>query len=140
MGRGPDVAPWRDGQGRTQVTPERWQQVKAMLAEVLQRAPEDRTSYLNQVSSDPSLRREVEFLLAQEKGAEGFLEAPALEVAAKIFGNGPDQSLIGAQIGPYQVLSLLGEGGMGEVYQAHDTKLGRDVAIKVLPGGVRARP
>lgn len=116
------------------MTPERWQKVRAMLAGALDRAPADRAAYLDQVSSEPSLRREVESLLAHESEAERFLEAPALEVAAKMLGNnGPDQSLIGAKIGSYQVLSLLGAGGMGEVYQAQDTKLGRDVAIKVLP-------
>jgi eukaryotic-like serine/threonine-protein kinase len=116
------------------MTSERWQQVRAMLAGALERAPADRAAYLDQVSSEPSLRREVESLLAHESEAERFLEAPALEVAAKMLGNnGPDQSLIGAKIGSYQVLSLLGAGGMGEVYQAHDTKLGRNVAIKVLP-------
>ena len=90
---------------------------EAMLAGALERTG-DQAAYLDQVSIDPSLRREVESLLAQEKGAEGFLEAPALEVAAKMLGQGPGQSLIGRQIGSYQVLSLLGVGGMGEVYQA----------------------
>jgi serine/threonine protein kinase len=115
------------------MTPERWQQVRAMLAAALERAPADRAAYLDQASIEPSLRREVKSLLAQEKGAEGFLEAPVLDVAAKMLSNGPDQSLIGRQMGSYQVISLLGAGGMGEVYQAHDTKLGRNVAIKVLP-------
>jgi len=115
------------------MTPERWQQVRAMLAGALERAPADRAAYLDQVSPEPSLRQEVESLLAQEKGTEGFLEAPVLEVAAKMLGKGPNRSLIGRQMGSYQVISLLGAGGMGEVYQAHDTKLGRNVAIKVLP-------
>src|SRR5580700_3307521 len=116
------------------MTPERWQQVRAMLAGALERAPADRAAYVDQVSGEPSLRREIESLLAHESEAERFLEAPALEVAAKMLGdNGPDQPLIGAKIGSYQILSLLGAGGMGEVYQAQDTKLGRNVAIKVLP-------
>jgi serine/threonine protein kinase len=121
------------------MTPERWHQVRAMLAGALERAPADRAAYLDQVSIDPSLRREVESLLAQEKGAEGFLEAPALEVAAKTLGQGPGQSLIGRQFGSYQVLSLLGAGGMGEVYKARDTRLDRIVAIKVLPAHLADR-
>jgi serine/threonine protein kinase len=48
-------------------------------------------------------------------------------------GENAGESIVGQHIGPYQVLGLIGVGGMGEVYRAHDTKLGRDVAIKILP-------
>ena len=66
--------------------------------------------------------------------------APALEVAAKALGGEQRQSLAGRQIGAYQILSLLGAGGMGEVYRARDAKLGRDVAIKVLPASFASDP
>jgi Tol biopolymer transport system component len=113
---------------------ERWQQVKKVLAATLEREEDQRAAYLNQAcAEDDALRQEVESLLAHEKGAEGFLEAPALEIPSSMFDQDPSQSLCGRQLGSYKVLSLLGAGGMGEVYQAHDTKLGRKVAIKILP-------
>jgi serine/threonine protein kinase len=89
--------------------------------------------------ADPELRQEVESLLAQEKGA-GFFESPALEVAAQRFAAEPGQPLIGRRIGSYQILSLLGAGGMGEVYRAKDAKLKRDVALKVLPDAFASDP
>src|SRR5260370_19625200 len=104
---------------------ERWQQIE----ELYHAAREDRTVL---DKADPELRREVEALLAQEKGA-GFLESPALEVAAQQFAADRGQDLIGQRIGSYQIVSLLGAGGMGEVYCAKATKLKREVALKVLP-------
>jgi serine/threonine-protein kinase len=114
------------------MTNDRWQQ----LEELYHAAREDRTVL---DKADPELRREVESLLAQQKGAD-FLESPALEVAAQHFVVEPGQNLAGRRIGFYQILSLLGSGGMGEVYRAKDTKLKREVALKVLPDAFASDP
>jgi len=120
------------------MTPERWQKVERLCDAALEREASQRAAFLAQAcQGDDELRREVESLLAQEKPAEGFLESPAVKVAAaamaKMPGGDGGQSFFGREMGCYQILSLLGAGGMGEVYEAHDTKLDRNVAIKVLP-------
>jgi Tol biopolymer transport system component len=107
------------------MTPERWQEVKKVLAGALERTPEERRVYLDQACTEPELRREVESLIAaHEQGDNSFMEQPALNT-------GSLQS--GTKLGPYTILRRIGVGGMGEVYRAHDPKLKRDVAIKVLP-------
>jgi eukaryotic-like serine/threonine-protein kinase len=117
------------------MTPERWQKIEQVYHAALEREESQRAAYLREVcAGDDALRREVESLLAQEKRGDALLESPALEVAARALAEDQSQSsLVGQKLGSYKILSLLGAGGMGEVYQAQDTKLGRDVAIKVLP-------
>jgi serine/threonine protein kinase len=119
------------------MTLERWQQIKGVLAAALELQSDQRTAYvLNACSGDDTLRREVESLLAHEEKTTSFLEAATLEAAAKVFYETQGPSLMGRRVGCYQVLSLIGAGGMGEVYRVHDTKLGRDVAMKVLPSNL----
>ncbi|PYR33036.1 MAG: hypothetical protein DMF90_22310, partial [Acidobacteria bacterium] len=82
--------------------------------------------------SDAALRHEVEALLAHAEMAEGFLATPLEALAARALADDRGPSLVGQSIGSYRIQARVGSGGMGDVYRARDTKLGRDVAIKVL--------
>src|SRR6187397_2042807 len=110
---------------------DRWSRVETLYHAARERAPRERAAFLDAACRDDAqLRHEVDSLLAQPTDA-GFLGVPAVAVAGQL---SPDESdLTGRRIGTYQIQSLLGAGGMGEVYRARDTKLGRDVAIKILP-------
>jgi Tol biopolymer transport system component/predicted Ser/Thr protein kinase len=114
--------------------PERWRQIEQIYHSTLEREESQRASFLREAcAGDEVLRREVESLLAHKDQAESFIEAPALEVAAKGMAQNRAPSLVGRQVGPYQIHSLLGVGGMGEVYLAQDPRLDRTIALKILP-------
>jgi eukaryotic-like serine/threonine-protein kinase len=113
--------------------PERRRRIEEVCDAALDHDARERSAFVAAACGrDETLRREVEALLAHAQRAEGFLAAPMGEVAAHVLADEHGASLVGRRIGSHQILSLLGAGGMGKVYRAHDTKLGRDVAIKVV--------
>jgi Tol biopolymer transport system component len=121
------------------MTPERWKQVESLYQAARTRPSGERVAFLaDTCRNDESLRRDVESLL-NEPDSGGFLDTP-LHAAAHIALETPPAVMSGHRLGAYHLQALLGAGGMGEVYRARDAKLGRDVAIKILPRAVTSDP
>ena len=117
---------------------ERWNEVEPILDAALARAPHERATFIAQAcAGDDALRHEVESFLAQESAAAGLLSTPGFVLEAEPF---EPEEFIGRAIGPYAIHALIGVGGMGEVYRAHDAQLDRDVAIKMLPSAFTNDP
>jgi serine/threonine protein kinase len=135
---------------------ERFRQIEALYHAAREATAEERAALL--ARTDSELRHEVESLLSEVEGGE-FLDRPAMEQASELFedstavslaagarlGRGrtaahDHPSLVGHGLGPYRIVGLLGRGGMGEVYEARDTRLDRTVAIKILPEQFAADP
>jgi serine/threonine protein kinase/Tol biopolymer transport system component len=119
---------------------ERRQRIDELCDAALDRSTDERAAFIaSACKDDQSLRQEVESLLAHAPMVDRFLTTTVTAVAAKMFAN-DHETLVGRQLGPYTIHSFLGAGGMGEVYRGRDTRLGRDVAIKVLPDPLGAIP
>jgi serine/threonine protein kinase len=120
------------------VDAERWQRIESIYYAALEREPAQRSKFIAEAcGDDESLCREIESLLVQNSQAAGPLDEPAWDLLSTLFEKPQELPLSsGTQLGSYTIGSLLGAGGMGMVYEAHDAKLDRLVALKALPEGV----
>src|SRR5215471_1776591 len=138
------------------MNPERWRRVEELFHGALDLSPDARGAFLEKAcGEDADLRSHLELLLSKDEHAASLLDKPILADVMPQFENedsflrtnavnrasagSTKPSRIGTRVGTYEFVSLLGAGGMGEVYRAHDAKLRRDVAIKVLPAVVAKR-
>src|SRR5262245_20627693 len=116
------------------MTPERYKQIKSVFQSAVELPRSEQAIFLDKAcSGDEGLRREVEDLLSSHGRVKDSIEVIASEVAATMLAEPQSGSLIGQRIGAYQIINQIGRGGMGEVYLARDTRLDRQVALKLLP-------
>jgi serine/threonine protein kinase len=126
--------------GEQSMKPERWRHIDKLLGEALELEASRRAVFLDQAcAGDDELRRKIDALLAAHEQAENFIEAPAITAAAQKLAE-EARSIVGRELGHYEVLALVGAGGMGAVWKAKDTRLDRAVAIKTLPSEFERHP
>ena len=122
------------------MTPEEYARIEQLYHDAMEQPPEGRTAFLaDACAGDEATLREVASLLAANEEAGEFIATPALDVAARLIASQEEAATLAGTVGAYEVLSLIGRGGMGEVYLAIDTRLGRKVAVKLLRSGLTSQ-
>jgi len=110
---------------------DRWRRIEDAYHGARDRSGDDRLRFLDEAcGSDVLMRRQVEGLLASDAHGDSLLDGP---LSAQVCLSERERLAAGSRMGPYEVLEPIGSGGMADVYRAHDTRLLRDVALKVLP-------
>ena len=117
------------------MTPERWERIKQIFNSAVREEPSQRAAFLSEAcGNDGNLRKEVESLIRAHEKDGSFIDSPAYDRSSFIDKFGDLKP--GKRLGSYEIRSFIGQGGMGQVYLATDTRLNRKVALKLLPASV----